>query len=118
MSRLFDLRPTSPIVMATPYDAVPDDGVQEIPQRGRSDSLVFSGMPLLDGDEMRDRDGTLFSSVITLSMTAAGAGILALPIALKNAGLIGGLVTLFLSALAADHSCILLARADARFPTP
>ena len=78
------------------------------------DVTSVTGAAYASMTEQKERDGTVVSSVITLSMTAAGAGILALPMALKDAGLIGGLMTLLLSALVSDYSMVVLARANQR----
>ena len=106
-----DATPRKPSMRSSDDDAL--YSADDLFSRGRSNSVVFSGMPLLQQEDLRD--GTLFSSVITLSMSAAGAGILALPSTLKSAGLIGGVLTLLLSAWVSDHSCVLLAKANARY---
>ena len=86
--------------------------------RQRSQSLVFSGEQYIKIDEEattpeeETRHGTLWSSVITLTTTAAGAGILTLPYALKDAGLVGGLATLMLCAVVSDYSMLQLVRAS------
>lgn len=52
--------------------------------------------------------GTLTSSLINLVITTVGAGLLALPRAFADAGLIGGCVSIVFVALAADWSMMLL----------
>lgn len=85
--------------------------------------LLLSGHPVKNTTQSQNQNqyrihiftmagsGTFFSSVVTLSATAMGAGVLSLPIAFYYCGYVGGTLLLLLMALMSDYSLLLLVRA-------
>lgn len=81
--------------------------------------LAHEGDPLLGAVENpRDRPGTLAGSIVTLFLTATGAGLLAVPYSISVVGLVPGMISLFAAALFSGLSLKLLDYSSRRSGLP